>query len=533
MEYFNSKLIIALGLLVILVSYSCTDLTEELPSEVTSDQFFQTPEQVLSAVGEAYVVMAGNGGWGSHNGLWSMHEVAADEMIIPQRGQDWFDGGIWIRNHRHTFNFEEGFINGAWTQLFQGVNASNRLIFQLEELVNEGVTEASVAAEFTAELRALRAFYYFWLLDSFGNVPIVDDFINADPSPSNRPTSEFQQGRTDVYDFVEEEFLAVVDLVSDDVSNTRGRLNKFAIHFMLGKLYLNAEVYTGVPQWEKAIEQFDIIIDDGPYDLMDNYFANFSISNSNALEHIFVIPYDEVFLPGFNLNQMTLHYGQQFEFDLQDQPWNGYATTQAFYEKFTEDDVRRDGFLTGPRFRSDGGPVLDPDFGLCPRFEDDRRMDEEHVILQVEINQLEPCAGRENGARFAKFEIQQGETPDKSNDFPIMRYGDVILSKAEALFRLGNEGDALQYVNLIRDRADLDPFDDLNFQNLLDERGRELYLEMWRRQDMIRFPGQNGGETAFNDPWDFKGVSEPFRIVFPIPRDQIQANPNLNQNPGY
>ncbi|MGF1670591.1 MAG: RagB/SusD family nutrient uptake outer membrane protein, partial [Balneolaceae bacterium] len=479
-----------------------------------------------------YIVMAGGGAWGSHNGLWSMHEVATDEAIIPQRGQDWFDGGIWLRQHRHTFTFEEGFINGSWSLLFQGVNAANRLIFQLDELEQQGVIDRAAADEFISELRALRAFYYFWLLDSFGNVPIIDDFATAPANPANNPN--FQQGRTELFNFVESELLNAVNFVTDEVSgNTRGRLTKFGVHFLLGKLYLNAQVYTGTPRWQDAVDQFDIIIDSGNFSLVGNYFANFAVDNSGSPENIFVIPYDNVFLPGFNLNQMSLHYGQQFEFDLQDQPWNGYATTQSFYEKFEESDDRREGFLTGPRFRSDGGPVLDPDFGLCPRFEDDRREAEQHLVLQVRINQLEPCAGRENGARFAKFEIQAGETPNKSNDFPVMRYADVLLSKAEALFRLGNTEDALQYVNTIRNRSGLDGFNNLTSQNLLDERGRELYLEMWRRQDMIRFPGQNGGVTAFNDPWDFKEVSPAFRNVFPIPRDQMQANPNLNQNPGY
>jgi len=533
MNYLKSKYFAPVGFITLLFAFACTDLNENLPSEVVNDEFFQTDEEILSAIGEAYVVMAGsNGGWGGHNGLWSMHEVATDEAIVPQRGQDWFDGGIWIRNHRHTFTFEEGFINSAWSQLFRGVNAANRLIFQLEEGVNEGVVDRAAADVFIAELRALRAFYYFWLLDSFGNVPIIDDFVTAPANPSNN--SDFQQGRNAVFNFVESELLDVVNLVTDEVSgNTRGRITKFGVNFLLGKLYLNSEVWTGTARWQEAVDQFDIIIDSGNYNVTGNYFAPFAAQNANSPEHIFVIPYDGVFLPGFNLNQMSLHYGQQFEFDLQDQPWNGYATTQSFYEKFEEDDVRRDGFLVGPRFRSDGNPVLDPDWALCPRMEDDRREDVQHLVLQVEINQLEPCAGRENGARFAKFEIVQGEIPEKSNDFPVMRYTDVLLSKAEALFRLGNEGDALQLVNDVRNRAGLEGFSELNFQNLLDERGRELYLEMWRRQDMIRFPGQNGGETAFNDPWDFKQVSPAFRNVFPIPRDQIQANSNLTQNPGF
>ncbi|MFU8813470.1 MAG: RagB/SusD family nutrient uptake outer membrane protein [Balneolaceae bacterium] len=523
MNFIRSKTLFVGSFLAILFGFACTDLNEKLPSEVRAEDFFQNETQILSALGEAYVVLAAGGMWGSHNGLWSIHQVSSDETVIPQRGQDWFDGGIWLRMHRHTFNTEEGAFEGAWAELFRGVNTSNRVMFQLEQAVADGVVEPALAGEFIAELRALRAFYYYWLLDTFGNVPIVDDFVNAPANPGNNP--DFQTGRTAVFNFVEQELLDVVNLVTDDVAGSRGRINKFGVHFLLGKLYLNAEVYTGQERYSDAIFHFNEIVESGEYSLAPNFFDTFSINNANAVEHIFAIPFDEVFLPGFELNQMTLHYGQQFEFNLQDQPWNGYATLQSFYESFEEDDVRRDGFLTGTRFRQDDGtPIEDPDFEGAP-IDDDPELN-----LRTSINELEPNACRECGARFAKFEIGIGSLPNMSNDFPVFRYADAVLSLAEAEWREG-VGTPEMRVNDIRSRYGLDPMT-LNSENLLAERGRELYLEMWRRQDLIRFEGTQG-PTAFNDEWDFKEVSEQFRTVFPIPRNVRQTNPNLVQNPGY
>jgi hypothetical protein len=524
MKFIRSKTILVGSIFVIMFGFACTDLNEKLPSEVRASDFFQNETQILSALGEAYVVLAGNGMWGSHNGLYSIHQVSSDETVIPQRGQDWFDGGIWLRMQRHTFNIEEGAFEGAWAQLFRGVNTSNRIIFQLEQAVSDGVVESALADQFIAELRALRAFYYYWLLDTFGNVPIVDDFVNTPANPGNN--ADFQAGRSEVFNFVEQELLSVINLVTEDVSDSRGRLNKFGVHFLLGKLYLNAEVYVGQDRYEDAIDQFNAIIESNEYNLAINYFDSFAIDNANSVENIFVIPYDEVFLGGFNLNQMTLHYGQQFEFNLQDQPWNGYATLQNFYESFEENDIRQQGFLTGIRFRSDGNPIIDPDVEGAP-------IDDDPVLnLRPSLNELEPNACRECGARFSKFEIGVGSLPDMSNDFPIFRYADVLLSKAEAEWR-ANMGNPEILINEVRNRAGLGSLSALNSENLLAERGRELYMEMWRRQDLIRFEGAQGGETAFNDPWDFKNVSDSFRNVFPIPRNVRQTNPNLVQNPGY
>lgn len=508
----------SISVLAVWFGFACTDLTENIPSELTDATFFQTEEEFIAALGDAYTTLAA---WQNHGGLFALNIVSSDEAAIPVKGADWDDGGIWVQAHRHTIDSEHGPTNGSWNFLFSGVSNTNRLIFQFQSAVEAGTADASIAEAFIAELRAMRAFYYFFLLDNFGNVPIIDDFANTPAQPANNPN--FQAGRQQVFDFVESELLATVNLISDNPRGSYGRFNKYAAHFLLGKLYLNAQVYTGTARWADAETQFQTVVDSGNFALMANFFDNFATNNSGSTETIFAIPYDSVFLPGFNMHKMTLHYGHQQTFNFQEQPWNGYTTLQAFYESFEEDDVRRQGFLVGPQFDIAGNPLIDNE--IAPGH---------HLTLTPAIDaiRMTGAISRQQGARFNKFEYAIGATPDLDNDFPVFRFADAILSLAEAQFRQGKMSEAMMNINLIRDRAGVAPFATLDAEKILAERGRELYTEIWRRQDQIRFAG-NQGTTRFNDAWWEKEVSQSFRNVFPIPFNQIQANSNLTQNPGY
>ncbi len=526
MRFKTYKLLSLSILFFFMYGIACTDLTEDTQDAQTS---LETEEEFIAALGEAYTILGGS--WGANVGLYPLTLVSTDEMVVPQRGADWFDGGVWIQTHRHTTPVDHGPTAGTWNFLFSGVNATSRLILQFETLVEAGQLEPQMAEDFIGEMRVLRGFYYFWLLDTFGNVPIIDDFAAVEGNPPNNP--DFQAGRTELFNFIESEVLASIDGLSDDPRRSYGRMHQDAARFLLGKLYLNSEVWTGTPRWSDAVTQFDAIINSGNYDLEADYFANFAVQNSGASETIFAIPYDEVFLPGFNLAKMTLHYNHQDTWNFEQQTWNGYATLAEFYRSFEEDDVRRgdgqtSGLLVGPQFDLAGNPLIDTDIG--PDHHLDIQVDIPSLIMTGDLAQ----PSREKGARFAKFEYEIGASPDMNNDFPVFRYADVLLSKAEALWRQ-NPGDAeaLMLVNQIRNRAGVAEFGQLTPEKLIAERGRELYIEMWRRQDLIRFDGVEGGETRFNDPWWEKDTSPSHRNVFPIPQDQIDANPNLNQNPGY
>lgn len=556
-QTFTLKLSLVLTLSMVVLIASCTDLEETVNSRVITEDFFQTPEEFVSALGDAYNSLTPLGGTGAPAQL---HEATSDEIIVPARGQDWSEGGFWYRVNSHQWTFEEGTFNGYWQFLFSGVNNCNRLIFQFESAVESGIADRDQAAIFIAELKALRAYFYYWLLDGFGNVPIVTSFADAEPNPF-QPCSEgpqcFQEGRQAVFNFVEQELTNSLDQLSTDVDATYGRMNKYVAHMTLAKLYLNAEVYTGTPRWSDALTHLDAIIDSGAYSLASNYHDNFAVQNIGSPENIFVVPYDKVFLPGFNIHQGTLHYASQNTFNFQNQPWNGWSATEKMYLSVidpdqnpgpqsevwgveptstdagldriqgTQDD-RLGNFIVGPQFSASGERLTDP--GIFSDFDKNG----EPLTFTPAVNDLQNVACRQCGARIGKYEFEMGIGPNGSNDWAIYRYADVLLMKAEALWRENpNSAEALALVNQIRNRAGVFDFQSLDADKLLAERGREMFWEQFRRQDLIRFEGVNGGQTRYNDPWKFKGLSEPFRNVAPIPRDQLETNPNLVQNPGY
>jgi len=518
---------LVLGLGLSLFSQSCTDLEEELFSQVTADSFFTTEAEFIAGMGAAYSSL---GFIGNHGGLWSTNEISSDELVIPQRGGDWYDGGVLLQLHKHQFQPDNSFFNGAWTNCYGGIGTCNRLIETFELSDNEN------APAFIAELRGIRALYYYWLLDAFGQVPLVTSFATAEATPSSN-------SRQEVYNFVESELKAIIPLLSETVGGEAyGRFNKWTGLAVLAKLSLNAEVYTGTAKWQAAADAADEIINSGKYNLEANFFDNFAVENDGSSENIFVFPYDQVFAGGFNWDMMTLHYVSQDTYNFTSQPWNGYAAVEDFYNSFVDSDInpgpqgdvvtglgetttgtldaRRHSFIVGAQYKSNGVPTddasaeaNDPDGGL--------------VVFTPHINEIQPNAWRQAGARIGKYEYELGGNENMSNDFVIFRYADILLVKAEALYRMNpSSAEALILVNQVRDRAGVDPFTSLTDENLLAERGREMFAEMARRQDLIRF-------GKWDDAWWEKPVSDANKALFPVPTTQINSNPNLVQNPGY
>ena len=502
------------ALFVLSFNNSCTDLDEKLYDSISSDNFLKTEEEFIAALGSAYT---GLYAMGNHGAYFSMQEISSDEVMIPQRGGDWGDGGQWINAHRHDFKPGDPNVNNAWGWLFGGVNNCNRLIFQFTTLKDAGTVDAALADKFIAELRVLRAMYYLWLIDTFGNVPLVDRYDVEDGFlPDTRP-------RAEVFAFVEAELNAAVPLLDKkNDQTTYGRMNYYTGKAIQAKLYLNAEVYTGTAQWAKALAACDEIINSGLYAVEANYRNNFITNNQTSKEFILAVPFDEVFAQGFNLAQMTLHYGSQATYNLREQPWNCYCSLQEFYEKHAADDARQINFIKGPQFAADGiTPIIDAGAEA-------NDPDGPQLTFTPEINEHFPGALRQAGVRIGKYEFKSGATANLSNDLPIFRYADVVLMKAECLFRQngGSDAVALGLVNQIRSRANQPDFGTLTNQNLLDERGREFFYEGWRRQDLIRF-------GVYGNPTEFMPGSTANKNIWPIPTSQLNVNPNLDQNPGY
>ncbi|MEN0004080.1 MAG: RagB/SusD family nutrient uptake outer membrane protein [Bacteroidota bacterium] len=507
--YFLTK-ILAAALFLVVLPQSCTDLEEELFDSVSQDNFFQTDDELRAGFAEAYARLRS---FANHGNYFSIQEVPSDEAMIPQRGGDWFDGGLWLRVHRHEQNANESVINNVWNFAYGGINLINLLVETFE------ANEADAAT--VSELKVLRAFYYFMLLDVFGNVPIVDATTGFDKPANNT--------RLEVYEFVVRELTENVPNLSRNVGAMYGRFHYYAGQALLAKVYINAEVYAGKTEWVNAEAAIDEVMS-GPFSLEDDYFTNFNADNDGSNEIIFGIPYDRVNLQGFNLPQMTLHYSSQSTFNLEQQPWNGYCTLQEFYNSYDDADGRkgisgdqktRGNFIVGPQFASDGTTRLE-DAGA-----EAGDPDGTPLTFTPEINEHFPNALRQAGARIGKYEFLDGATPELDNDFPVFRLADLMLMKAEVRWRQSaGDASALQLVNQIRARAGMPGFDALNAENLLAERGREMFAETWRRNDLIRF-------GVFGEAWDFKPASTADKEIFPLPQPQLDVNDNLQQNPGY
>jgi len=515
MKFINKIFLITLAILAL---NACSDLEPEFTDVIPESEYFANEAAFVSALGSAYTNLYG---FMNHGQLFSLDVTSSDEAAVTHKGPDWEDGGQWLRMHRHEFFDGEGVIGNVWNFCYGGINTCNRLIATFE---NAGGADS---AAFISELKVLRAYYHMIILDVFGNAPILDRFdVPEDFKPAT-------VARTELYNFVEKELTEnVPSLPQENSGATYGRVNYYAGQAMLANLYLNAEVYTGTPKWAECVAACDEVINANAFSLEGNYFANFAVRNEGSSENIWVIPYDGINAGGFNLVQMTLHYESQATFETVDQPWNGYCVLADFYNAFEEDDIRLTGgsrsygvMLAGPQYSSDGVLLEDGADSWYPdnAFEGNERA----IVFNPEINELAPGAHRDGGARMSKYEYEIGTVNSMSNDFAIYRYGEILLNKAEAMWRMNNaSGPALDLVNTIRDRAGLEGFPSLTAENFLAERGRELCFEAKRRPDLIRF-------DKWNDAWWEKQASAPFKKLMPIPADQIVLNNNLKQNDGY
>jgi hypothetical protein len=521
---------------VLLVAASCTKLDEKslLYDQVTESNFYKTDKELASAVGAAYGSI-----YGYNGAFFNLNEVTTDEVVVPTRGADWGDGGHWVRLKTHTTNSTDSQPANGWSLGFGGVTRCNKILAAL------AVSKSPTAATYVSELKCLRAIYYYWLLDLFGNVPVVTDFSSTAPPANNT--------RAEVYAFIEKELLDNKDKlpkIGTGDGPYYGRVTYYVAVATLAKLYLNAQTYTGTAQYDKGIAACNEIINSGKYSLMANYADNFSRNNIGSTESIWAIPFDGVKAKGFNMNMETLHLQSQNTYQMNNQPWNGFASVQEFYQSYidpaqnpgpqgtvvgldpkgtpttgTLDKRMLNNFIVGPQYQADGVTPL-TDGGA-----DATDPDGAPITFTPYVNELQPNAWRQSGARIGKWQFYKGMLTDLDNDLAIYRYADILLMKAELNARKnGNWNDpvTIALVNQIRTvHGGVDPLPALTSATFLAERGREMFAESYKRQDMIRF-------GTYNSAYRFHAADADTHVnIFPIPEPQINANPNLKQNPGY
>ncbi|UPK69023.1 RagB/SusD family nutrient uptake outer membrane protein [Chitinophaga filiformis] len=507
--YFASAIITAT--ISILLS-SCTKLDSKVYNQVTPDNFFQTPQQVNAALAQAYTPMTtipmGN--------TFQLNSVSSDELVIPTRGNDWYDGGMWQALWLHNYRPDIKVLNDAWNDISNGIGKCNFLLSTVNQIPENN--RPVNLDQIIAEIKVLRAYYYFVFTDLFGNVPLVTDY-------NVNPTTVKQRSRNEVYNFLENELTTNVPLLQDKAVANYGHINKWGGYMLLAKLYLNAQVYTGTPQWEKAANTADQVIKSGKYNLQANFFDNFIVANEGSVENIFVVPFDFTFIGGNIMVRRSLNGSHMYTYNLGGQPNNGWCAPTAFYRTFSDNDIRKKMWLIGQQYNASGAVLIDV-------------ATKKPVILSPYVNELSNPADtfKFAGARSVKYAPQPGAGTNASNDGVVYRLADAYLIKAEAQIRNGQTGDALMLINAIRKRAGLNDWTaaDLTLPNILAERGRELAWEGCRRNDLIRF------EVADQLPY-FTGARNPGKskdpdnrtFIFPIPANQMISNKNLVQNPGY
>jgi starch-binding outer membrane protein, SusD/RagB family len=481
---------------------SCTDLDEGIYDKFVADEFYKTDAGTAAALADIYKEMRGDwngvGIAGADRGWYDLNEASTDEMMIPTRSDGaWSDNGIWQQMYLHTWTSGQSFMQNTWDWLYRAIYKSNQAI--------ELLTAAEASEEAIAEAKVLRAYFYYLLMDGWGNVPIVTETATL-------VEDVVQSDRADVYAFVEEELKNNVDKLStskaDDFYN---RFNLWAGYTVLAKVYLNAEVYSGVPKWAEADAALDKIIDEGGYSLVsgDKYLSRGTdglFGDKCSTQEVILALFVDGKLAPRNIIGIRSLYGPHGEALFGFSTWNGSTVHQAFVNKYDDSDIRKDQWLLGPQ-------VVDG---------------EVKADYQLNISSF-TAAGIEEGARNVKFlPIAPYDGGAASNDFPVYRYADILLMKAEVLVRMNNAAAAAEYLNEVRNRAGLTDFvGAVTLSEILDERGRELAWEGHRRQDMIRF-------GTFLQPHDFKSsTSDSKYLLFPIPASALAANETLVQNTGY
>ncbi|MFS8616314.1 MAG: RagB/SusD family nutrient uptake outer membrane protein [Solitalea sp.] len=489
----------------------CTDLSEEVYDKLPVEEFGSNEREINALVAPIYRTLKNV----FPSNFFLLSECSSDMAITPTRkGGDWWDGGQFKELRLHTWTPNTAVVRDSYNSAFSAITSCNKIYSMIEE--NPNVPDKE---QVLAEIRGVRAYWYYMLLDYFGNVPIVTDFQDTELPSTN--------SRQEVYEFVVSELNAIKDIVRSDVTAASyGKVTQGFVYTLLAKMYLNAEVWNpdGGAKWQECIEACDRVME-LDYILEPDWKTNFIVQNQNSKEIIFPAVFSTAD-GGNHLAQRTLHYLDPIALGLNIGTWNGISGMPGFVKAFDPDDKRLAGsFLIGPMHDPATGEVL---------ITAHNRPLIHTVDITLKYNLDAEGWGQveqEDGARCFKWEFESGLNGDGENDFAIFRLADVYLMKAEALVRGGgSNAEATALVNRIRERAFDDPsklLSSVTLDDIYNERRFELAWEVTSRQDNIRF----GNFLDAIPGW--KAATSEKCLLFPIPITAINANPNLEQNPGY
>lgn len=456
----------------------------------------------------------GQGLQGTIRGVYDLQTFGSDEAMIPLRGGDWYDGDLWQAMYEHSWTAGHDLPKNAWLYLYKVVALCNK---SLETLEDHKELAGDSYLEWQAEVRALRAMYYWYLLDLFGDVPLVTD----NSISMNEVTRE---SRKRVFEFCEDELMKTVLFLPEEKSTREGdyygRITQPVAYFVLAKLMLGAEVYTGTPRWQDCIGFCDDICE-MDYSLEPVYKSNFLVYNQNSSENIFTIPMNKNLFTNQQQNIVrSLHYRHASAYGYGGE--NGTCATLQTLKVFGYPDD------------------IDPRFNDCYHYEKVYTPDGKTVtdrtgkpLVYAPDKVLPDLSGspylETAGARMYKYEFDKNSTKDGKlvdNDIVLFRYADVLLMRAECKVRLGEDGS--DDFNAVRSRSTYKARP-CTLDNILDERLLELCWEGWRRPDLIRF---HRYKSLYEGPGAID-ESDGHTTVFPIPADVRALNKNLTQNPGY
>src|SRR5574344_172918 len=524
---------------------SCSGFLDESPkSGLPEEEAYNSVSALYhNAVASIYNNIGGNtdsqGLQGTGRGVYDFNTLTTDEAIMPTRGGDWYDGGFWQRLYLHTWGENDASLLATWEYLYKVVMLSNR---SMEKIKNYQLThDDTVLNNYVAELRAVRAMYYFYIMDMFGRAPLV--------TSTSATTSDMALNRrSELYRFVVNELQAVAPLLSDSRSNQNGdyygRVTRPVAYFLLAKLCLNAEVYSD-DDWTDGIrpsgdtirfavggrklnawlstEAYCHSITNMGYTL-DKKFANcFAVNNEFSEENIFTIPMEKsLYSNWFVYLFRSRHYCHGGAYGAASE--NGTSAAIDALKNFAYGtdsiDPRFSQTYYADTVRDLSGNIVMLDDGVTPLV---------YRPWAVALDVTGTTYEKTCGARMKKYEVDPNANADGrlcANDIVLFRYADVMLMKSEAKVRNGENGD--DELNAVRSRAGASSRH-ASLDNILAERQLELAWEGWRRNDLVRF---DMFTRAYTDRPQLADESNGYTTVFPIPYDIISRYSWI-QNFGY